>query len=240
MYKENVTGMTEERYKRNIPAITETDQKKLKDKTVAVAGCGGLGGFVIEALARLGIGKLKLIDADCFSESNLNRQLYAAEGNLGEGKADAAQKRIRLINSEIRTEAIAEMITKQNAEEILSGCDLCIDALDNIEGRLVLEDVCSRLGIYLIHGAIEGWNAQISCIAPKDGTLKKIYGQIDAEQRAAAENDPVPSVLSFTAEFAAGLEAAEAIKVLTGCGEKLESRLLIADLKTADFEIITI
>ena len=83
--------MESERYKRNIPAITKSDQESLKEKSVAVVGCGGLGGFVIEALARLGVGSLRLIDADSFSESNLNRQLYATEKNIGKSKAKAAE-----------------------------------------------------------------------------------------------------------------------------------------------------
>lgn len=227
--------MESERYKRNIPAITKADQESLKEKSVAVVGCGGLGGFVIEALARLGVGSLRLIDADSFSESNLNRQLYATKKNIGKSKAKAAKKRIRKINSDVKAEAFEELITKENATEFLSGCDLCIDALDNIEGRLILEDACSELGIYLIHGAIEGWNAQISCVAPGSGTIKKLYGQVDLN-----EKQPAPSVLSFTAEFAASLEAAEAVKVLTGYGEKLENRLLIADLKIGDFEYVQI
>ncbi len=227
--------MENERYKRNIPSITQEDQKRLKKKTVAVAGCGGLGGYVIEALARLGVGNLRLIDADSFSESNLNRQLYATEKNLGKGKANAAKKRIKKINSGVKAEAVKELITKENANELLSGCDLCIDALDNIEGRLVLEEACSKLGIYLIHGAIEGWNAQISCVAPGAGTIHKLYGQLDLK-----DEKPAPSVLSFTAGFAASLEAAEAVKVLTGYGEKSENRLLIADLKIGDFEYVQI
>ena len=85
------------RYLRNKNLISHEEQVKLSQMKVAVLGCGGLGGYVIEMLARLGVGKLILVDFDTFDESNLNRQLISTEKNLGSSKVEEAIKRIKLI-----------------------------------------------------------------------------------------------------------------------------------------------
>ena len=161
-----------ERYSRNYPAISEEDQETLKSKTVTVIGCGGLGGYLINGAARLGVGKLRLVDCDVFSESNLNRQLFCNESNLGKSKAKEAAKAVAKINSGIQAEALDSMLTGENAYELLKGSDLVLDALDNIDGRLVAERACAKLGIYMIHGAAAGWLCQAGTIAPGSAFLE--------------------------------------------------------------------
>lgn len=222
--------MYPERYKRNFPSITEEEQELLKTKTVSVIGCGGLGGNLIENLARLGVGCIRVIDCDEFSESNLNRQLLATEKNLGKRKAGEAAKRVRLINSEVKVETADALLCKENAVNILKGSDLVMDAMDNIEGRFIAADACAELGIYFIHGAISGWCAQASTVAPGSGFLDKLYPK-------GIRLDP-PSVLSFAPGFAAGVQTAEAVKVLLGRDDTLENKLFIADLKSDSFNVI--
>jgi len=219
-----------ERYKRNYPSISEDDQEILKTKCVAVIGCGGLGGHIIDCLARIGIGKLILIDCDNFSESNLNRQLLSTEENLGKPKADEAKKRVKSVNSNIETIVVNQMLNKENAGKILSKADIVIDALDNIEGRLIAEDACEKLNLYFIHGAVSGWCAQASTVAPGSHFLEKLYPQ-------GVKVSP-PSVLSFVPDFAASIQVSETIKVLLGKEAELEGKLLLADLSNMSFNII--
>ena len=89
------------RFKRNIGALTEEECLILNSKKVFVAGCGGLGGYIIEYLTRLGIGEIIACDGDSFDETNLNRQLLSTEANLGKNKALAAKERAKSINSSI-------------------------------------------------------------------------------------------------------------------------------------------
>ena len=110
-----------ERYTRNFPAISPEEQEILKEKTVTVIGCGGLGGYLINGAARLGIGKLRLIDCDVFSESNLNRQLFCTEKNLGKSKAQEAAKAVKIINSEVKAEAI-----RLRTSEGIRPCPRCL------------------------------------------------------------------------------------------------------------------
>ena len=90
------------RYQRNYKSISLEDQARLAQTTVAIVGCGGLGGSMAEEFSRLGIGSLILVDGDCIEESNLNRQLFALEKNLGQPKVEAARDRLQAVNSSVQ------------------------------------------------------------------------------------------------------------------------------------------
>ncbi len=216
------------RYERNIGPITREEQAALKEKNVCVVGCGGLGGYVIELLARMGVGRLTLIDADVFAASNLNRQLLCEEGLLGVPKARAAKERVGRVNSEITVKTHEVFLTRDNALQLLSGHDLVIDALDNVEARLALEDACAELGIVLVHGAVAGWNVQICTVYPGDGALRKIYGD-------GGKPSSPPGVLPFAPAFAASLETAQAVKVLLDKPGILRNRMFVGDLLSHEF-----
>ena len=92
-------------YSRCIPALSEEELALLRTRKAAVIGCGGLGGFILEMLARIGIGSLAFADPDVFEPSNLNRQRFSSELTIGEGKAMDAELRLREINSDVKLEA---------------------------------------------------------------------------------------------------------------------------------------
>ena len=219
-----------ERYERNIGAINQAEQNLLAGKRVIIAGCGGLGCYAAEFLARLGIGHLSLIDGDVFMSSNLNRQLYSLETNLGESKTLEAKKRLLKIRADLSIDTHDLLLDNENAAALLNGHDVVIDALDNIKTRLLLEKTASNLGIPLIHGAVEGWNAQVTVVVPGDFTLAKFY-PLDKEFER-------PSVLSFAPAFCASIQAAEAVKVLLGIENNLRRKLLTIDLLSNSFEIV--
>ena len=126
------------RYQRNFPAITEAEQEKLKNSSVFVAGCGGLGGYILEFLIRIGVGNITACDGDVFAPSNLNRQLLSTVPLLGVSKAKAAAMRAAEINPEVRVNAKECFITHENVSELISEHDLVIDALDNGNARHIL------------------------------------------------------------------------------------------------------
>ena len=126
--------MIKERHSRNIPALSEADMGILADSHVLIAGCGGIGGNVIESLARIGIGAITVVDGDSFDESNLNRQILCTPDKLGSSKALAAADRIRLIDPSICVTAVCEPVTAANASGLMEGIDLVIDALDGAPG----------------------------------------------------------------------------------------------------------
>ena len=220
----------EERYDRNIGTLTNTEQELLKTKRAVIVGCGGLGCYSAEFLARIGLGHLTLIDGDVFVPSNLNRQLNSLEVNLGKSKALEASSRLRLIRNDLSVEAHDVYLNEGNAVDLLKGHDLIIDALDSVNSRLLVEKTAYTLGTALVHGAVEEWNAQVCTVFPGDFTLSMLY-QSNAEFER-------PSVVSFAPAFCASLQAAEAVKVLLNKENILRKKLLIADLRNYCFEVI--
>jgi molybdopterin/thiamine biosynthesis adenylyltransferase len=94
------------RYRRNLPALSVKDQYRLFKSRVGVVGCGGLGGYIIEELARIGIGEIKAIDYDVFEEHNLNRQLLSRPELIGSSKAMAAVERVNSINPDVLVKGV--------------------------------------------------------------------------------------------------------------------------------------
>ncbi|MCH4889397.1 HesA/MoeB/ThiF family protein [Acidaminobacter sp. JC074] len=219
------------RYSKNMNMLSEEENKSLRNFKVAVIGCGGLGGFIAEMLARLGIGNLICIDGDVFDESNLNRQLLSRESNLGKHKALIAHEHLSGVNSTIDISYKIEMLHEENAEETLMGYDLVFDAVDDIEVKLMLQGVCEKLEIPLIHGAIGGWYGQVSTILPGDRTLDKIY-------RGATGIESLLGNPSFTPATIASIQVAEGLKVLLGKGDILSKKVLHIDLLEHEYEVI--
>ncbi|MGD9475720.1 MAG: ThiF family adenylyltransferase [Eubacteriaceae bacterium] len=212
------------RYERNFPAFSETDFEKIRTAKVCVVGCGGLGGYIIEMLARVGIGSLILIDGDVFEDSNLNRQLNATQKNLGDSKAKAAAQRVKLINKDVNTCYYKEFLTAENGQELIDDAIIIIDALDNVKTRLILQKLCKEKGIPLIHGAIGGWFAQVTTVFPEDDTLSRLYSDKKDTDSKALGNP------SFTPALAASIQVSECLKVITEKDDLLRNQLLYIDL----------
>ena len=211
----------EERYIRNLGALSEAECAMLRAKTVLVAGCGGLGGYLIEMLLRLGVGEIRAADGDRFEASNLNRQLLSAPGLLGRGKAEVAAERAAAVNPDVRFVAVPEFVTERNAGQLVRGCDAVLDALDNIASRRMLAQACADARAPLIHGAICGWTAQAAVVLPGDGMMTWIYPEGAALSSKTS--------LSFTPPFCAALQTALCVRLLTG--REIETgRLYVADL----------
>jgi len=212
-------------------ALSAEENERLKHFKVCVIGCGGLGGYMIELLGRLGVGHITAVDGDVFEENNLNRQLLSDENTLGKSKAEAAENRMKKVNSNIKVTAIKEYVTENNSEEIIKGHDIVIDALDNITARFIIEKEAQKLKIPLVHGAIAGWYGQVCVIMPGAPVCSKIY-QESADKGIEIELGNLP----FTAAVVASVQACEAIKVLLGRSDVLSGKLLTIDLLSQEYE----
>lgn len=219
----------EPRYARNIPALTEEECDLLRTKKVAVIGCGGLGGHLIDQLARIGIGSIRAVDGDVFEQTNLNRQLLSSVPLLGISKAGAAAEHIARVNPGITAEAKEVFLTEANAAQLIDGCDVVLDALDNPASRKILADACQQAGIPYIYGAISGWVAQAAISMPGDRLIHTLYPE-EIEIRDK-------SVLSFTPALCASLQVSLCVKLLTG--RTVETgQIHYFDLLNQEFEII--
>lgn len=219
----------EPRYERNIPALSEPECKVLRSKKVFVAGCGGLGGYLIELMARAGIGSIHAVDADVFDETNLNRQLLSEEGIIGESKAIRAGLRVRKINGDVKITTDQVYLTEANALELIQGCDAVLDGLDNPESRKILARACAQANIPYIYGAIGGWIAQAGISMPGDQMMERLYPE--------GTRIPDKSVLSFTPALCASMQASLCVQLLVGRPVKTGT-VYYFDLLNQEFEII--
>lgn len=220
-----------DRYLRNHDAINEEEQAILATKRVLVVGCGGLGGMVIECLARIGVGHLRVVDGDVLEESNLNRQILSSTMNLGRPKALAAQQRVLAVNSLVEVDAVQADLMAENAEMLLADCDVAVDCLDNIPARLVLQEAAKQACTPVVHGAVAGWLGRVCVIQPGEDLLNLLYPK-SGETRG---EEGFMGTLSFTAALIASWQAAEAVKFLLGKpglkGEILEVDLMMANVR---------
>lgn len=221
----------EERYIKNSLALSVEEVNLLHNKKVCVIGCGGLGGHVVELLARIGIGTITVVDDDVFEISNLNRQLFSTEKVLGVPKVEVAKQRIREVNSQIYFKGMHIQLDENNGEEIIKGHDIVVDALDNMKTRLILERVCNRLSIPFVHGSIGGWYGQVASIFPGDDTLHKIYQNVKGEKG----EETVFGNLSFIVSLVASIQCAECVKILIRRGKILQKEMLQIDLLSGEF-----
>lgn len=215
----------EQRYLRNIEALTEDECLLLAEKHVAVVGCGGLGGSVVEALARIGVRHLRLIDADIFDETNLNRQVLCTEATVGLHKAEVAKRRILEIDGKAEPEAIVSYLDKNNAADLVHDMDCVVDCLDTLESRFWLAHACQSLGIPIVYGAIAGWFGQVCTVHPGDASFVSIYG----EPFGTSQHERLGS-LPFAAHATAAVQSAEVVKVLLERPGQIRNRLLMIDL----------
>lgn len=224
-------GVVPGRYQRNIGSLGIEGQKKLLESKVVVVGLGGLGGQVVEELTRVGVGRIVGVDKDVFEESNLNRQLFAEESNLGKEKAAEVKGRIERINRAVEFEGLTVSL-EELGDEVWCDAGLVFDCLDNIEDRLVLAKRCSMANVPLVHGAIAGWYGEVGVIWPGTEMLEKIY----RSQKSGIEQDI--GTPPFTAAVAASLMVAKGIRILTGKNVRKERKMLFFDLLEDEWQRI--
>lgn len=221
-------------FERNIPSLSEDECRLLCSKTVCIAGCGGLGGYLAELSARCGIGGIILCDGDSFEITNMNRQIGCTLQTLSSPKAEVIGERLLSINPSIRLSVLQNRLSTSTAHEALCRADVVLDGLDSAAGRIMLGDSAASLGLSVIHGAVSAWGFQVSTVPPGSGILKRLYGS------AAALPEPVKSCLSFAPSACASIQVSEAVKLLLGKECSLTGKVFFADLKSFTFETVII
>jgi len=153
--------------------IGKEGMERLASSSVILAGCGAVGGYVLEGLVRAGVGKIKVIDHDVFSESNLNRQILATTLSVGRPKVEVACERARSINPDIEIEGIDCLVADETVDELLEGeFDLLVDAIDTLRNKTALLKKASERGIrtFSSMGAALHMDSQAVRVAPLNKT----------------------------------------------------------------------
>jgi molybdopterin-synthase adenylyltransferase len=218
-------------YSRQLSMLGEEAQEKLQRATVFIAGAGGLAAAIAGYLAAAGTGCIRIADPDTIQISNLNRQVFYANCDLGNAKVTILQARLVSLNPHIRIQAFPERLEDANADVLVGDASLLIDALDNFPSRHVLNRTALRRRLPLIHGAVREFYGQVTTIVPYDTVcLACIWGNTPA-----AED---PQILGSTCGVIGSIQATEAIKILTGTGETLRDRLYIWDGLRAESSVL--
>jgi adenylyltransferase/sulfurtransferase len=218
------------RYDRQImiPEIGHAGQEKLKEAIVFVAGAGGLGSPVTIYLAAAGVGTIRLADHDRVEVSNLNRQVLHWSEDVGRRKVDSAAEKLRSMNPNVTIETVKDTITEHNAEDLVSGCNGIVDAMDNLATRYILNRAAVRLNIPFFHGAVRGLEGRVMTVIPgKSACLRCLH-------RGPVPEEKFP-VLGVTPAIIGCIQATEVIKYIIHVGELLTNRLLAFDGLTLRF-----
>jgi len=210
--------------------------EKLRDAKVCVVGVGGIGNPIVSQLAAMGVGKLKIVDRDVVEISNLHRQQLYNEDDIGKVKVEVAAERLKKINSHVEIEAIPLSITKYNAESIVKGVDIIIDALDSVDARYALNDACLKYNIPFIYAGALGMLGSVCTILPsKSACLRCIFPALADEDMPTCSTEGVHQSILY---LVAGVQVSEAVKILTGKYPTLVNKLLYIDLNELSFDKI--
>lgn len=228
--------------------LEKEKQLKLKNSQITVIGCGGIGGATVEMLARMGVGKLRIVDKDVFETSNINRQLMSNMKNIGRPKTEVTHEEIQSINPSIEIEAFNEEVNDKNVEKILYGSKMVIDALDNLLTRIIVSRCALELDIPFIHGAIHGTLGQVTVITSATPSYEELFKLPSEGEDLSDEivsrimnlNKEVPPVIGPVPNIVGCLQAFEAFKIITGKGNPLMApRVLMFDLlKEEAFSVV--
>ncbi len=236
---------TQEKYSRQIlfAELGETGQQRLLDGRAVLVGCGALGTAVANLLVRAGVGALRIIDRDFVEASNLQRQTLFEESDARDAlpKSIAAERRLRAINSDVRTEGIVADLGPDNAEELLRGFPLILDGTDNFDTRFLVNDTAVKLGVPWIYAAaVSSYGVTMTVLPGETACLACLLEAQGAAAAGVEETCDTVGVLGAVAVAIAAIESAEAIKLLTGNAEALHRRLVAFDVWSGRYQAIRV
>ena len=220
-----------ERYARQIMLndFGEEGQRKLADSSVLVVGVGGLGSVVCTYLTAAGIGKLRMIDSDIVSLHNLQRQVLYRENQVNKSKVLEAEKQLHLLNSTVKIEAINDYFCEKNAVDLIKDVDIVVDATDNFKSRYLINDVCVGLNKPFVYGAISEFTGQLAVFNYQKGATYRCL--FPDEQEVMRFQKPSVGVLGVLPAAIGSLQANEAIKLITHCGQVLADKFFYINLQ---------
>jgi sulfur carrier protein ThiS adenylyltransferase len=223
--------MMDERYSRQIlfPGIGKDGQDKIRRKHVLIIGAGALGSGSAEILTRAGVGRITIIDRDYVEASNLQRQQLYTEEDVAEKlpKAAAAEKRLRAINSDVEIRAVIGDATPEWLEDQIAGVDLMLDATDNFETRMAMNDVSQKYNVPWIYGACVGsFGMSFSIIPGKTPCLNCLLRTIPLQGMTCDTG----GIISPAVQMVIAHQTAEALKMLTEDWDAVRTTFVSFDL----------
>ncbi len=228
------------RYSRQLalPEFGPEGQRRLGEGRVLIVGAGGLGSPAALYLTAAGTGVVGLVDFDEVDETNLQRQILYATGDVGRSKLEVARERLRAINPDVAIELHEDRLAANNALRLVAAYDVVIDGTDNFAARYLVNDACVMTGTPNVYGSVSKFEGQASVFATPGGPCYRCLHP-DPPPPGLIQNCAEGGVLGVLPGIIGTIQATEAIKLLTGLGDPLIGRLLLYDaLKMRTREIV--
>ena len=233
MHPEDETKSIPSRYSRQtlFNGIGNEGQARIMQSRVALVGCGALGAVQASLLVRAGVGKLRIIDRDFVEESNLQRQILFDEEDVRAvlPKAVAAEKKLRAVNSLVEVEGLVEDVNASSIERLLEGFDLIVDASDNFDVRFLVNDYAVKTGTPWVYGACVGSYGLTFPILPGEGACLRCVFE-SAPPAGVSPSCDTAGVIGPIVAVIAGIQVAEALKILSGKRDRINRTITTIDL----------
>lgn len=208
-----------QRYNRNA-LFSKEEQARLAQAHVLIVGLGGLGGYVLDMLARTGVGHIVGADGDTFEASNLNRQLLCTEARLGQSKALAAAEHVHAINSSITFTPIPQFLRGEALDEAVQDVDIVIDALGGLQDRLILQNAAAKAQKILVSAGIAGYTGWMAIVEPGKASPYSYMGNGESVETQVGNLAP-------TAATAASMQVVATLEILLNRMDKKDMNTMI-------------
>ncbi len=218
-----------------VPDFGESGQLKLKNASVMISRCGGVGGLVAYQLAAAGVGKLVIAHAGNVKPSDLNRQLLMTHAGIGKPRIDSIQRRLHDLNPDVEVICIGENICEANVAGLVDQCDVVVDCAPLFAERFAMNAECVRQCKPMVECAMYELEAQITTILPGQSPCLRCL--LPETPETWTRQFPVFGAVSGTI---ACMAAMEVIKVVAGLGQPLIGRLLRFDLRDMNFHMLRV
>lgn len=229
-----------DRYKRNIliDGFGYEGQEKLRKSKVLVIGAGGLGSPVLAYLAAAGVGTLGIADYDVVDISNLQRQILHYTPDIGKLKIESAADKLHALNPEITVNTYSRKLDGDNVAGIIRPYDFVVDCCDNYETKFLINDTCVKEQIPFSHGAVIALRGEVMTYTPGNACYRCIFG--NPPESGTAPSAAEAGILGAVAGVIGSIQAAEALKYLTGSDGLILNRILLFDGKSMSFHSLKV
>lgn len=236
----NLSDEQIERYSRHIilQGVGGEGQEKLLNGRVLIIGAGGLGAPVAMYLAAAGVGHIGIIDADVVDISNLQRQIIHFTPDIGRPKIESAKEKMNQINPDVQVTTYYDLFSKDNALDILKDYDFVVDGTDSFPAKFLINDACVIARKPFSHGGILRFDGQTMTHVPGSASYRCVFK--NPPPAGAVPTCSQAGVFGAVAGMLGTIQAAEALRYLTGVGELLTNRLLIFDALNMKFRTVNV
>ena len=236
-----------ERYARNLmlEGFDASSQLRLQESTVGIIGAGALGSVVAMYLSGAGVGHLKIADYDTVSISNLQRQVFFREREIGEPKCDMLSESVRRLNSNCAVECFREAVTADNIEDFVAGCNVLAVCTDTYASKVMVIDEVRRLRnqlpidnrclLSVVVGGVREYEGQVIVFTDESSFG---YEDLFTDPMNHAEAMAPPGVFSPVPGIVGSIQACEILKLITGIGAPLVNALLHFDVRDMNIKIL--